>query len=125
MGKIKSLFLLATMLACVLGYAESSHSFLVISDIHLDVSSKHRMDFSPKTATILNDLDVSTYQEMLDTIHTSIESGDIPKPEFMIVLGDLVGHRHHSSQAVIESERIVFSALRDTFPDIPVLYKFV
>ncbi len=124
MRKMKVLFLLATMLGCVLGYAESSHSFLVISDIHLDVSSKHTMDFSPKTATILNDLDVPTYQKLLDTIHTSIATGDIPKPEFMIVLGDLVGHRRHSSQSVVETERIVFSALRDTFPDIPVLYSF-
>lgn len=99
-------------------------SFLVLSDIHLNSRSAHVMDFAPKTRKITNDLDVVTYEELMDKLSTSIQSGEIAEPEFVIVLGDIAGHIRSSKETVIENERIVFKKLKEIFPNTPVFYNF-
>ncbi|PJD94281.1 MAG: hypothetical protein CK424_00195 [Legionella sp.] len=119
--------LLLTLLYGAISHAVTSktiETFLVISDIHLNATSAHTMDFSPRTASVLNDLDVATYQKMIHTLSTDIQAGLIAKPKFILLLGDLVGHRQRSTDAIIASETIVFETLKQEFPDTPVLYDF-
>ncbi len=99
-------------------------SFLVISDIHLNIHTQHAMEFAPKDATISNDLDIATYVQLVDKIKASIQSGELAKPEFILLLGDLVGHVRFSNEDVVNSERVVLKTLRAAFPDTPVLYDF-
>lgn len=101
----------------------TSH-FLVISDIHLNPHREHLMEFAPKDATIQNDLDPVTYQQLVHKIKASIQSGFIPQPEFILLLGDLVGHQRASAEEVVEAENLVFTTLHIAFPDIPVVYTF-
>ena len=115
-------FLMSLTIVCA---ASSEHpSFLVISDIHLNYKTKHKMDFFPTHATVNNDLDLASFQELLYKIRDDIHSGKIDQPEFMIVLGDLVGHIRNYPNYVLSNEHIVFSRLKDAFPDLPILYSF-
>lgn len=99
-------------------------SFLVLSDIHLNPNNYTNMEFAPKTRKITNDLDVATYEHLMDKIQTSIQSGEIKEPEFVIVLGDIAGHIHLSKQNVMNSERLVFKKLKEAFPNTPIFYNF-
>ncbi len=103
---------------------EHQASFLVISDIHLNHHSQHAMDFAPKQATINNDLDVATYEELIDKIRDNIQSGEIDDPQFIILLGDLAGHIRHSQQDVVNNERIVMTTMKAAFPNTPIFYNF-
>lgn len=98
--------------------------FLVISDIHLNIHTQHAMEFAPTAATVQNDLDRVTYEQLVRTIKASIQSGEIPKPEFILILGDLVGHIRLSQEDVVNSESLVLNSLQAAFPEIPVLYTF-
>ena len=103
---------------------ETQGSFLVLSDIHLNYNANHAMQFSPQTATVSNDLDVATYEQLITKIRESIQAGVIDKPQFIVLLGDLVGHVRYSTDDVIENERIAFATLKEAFPDTPILYDF-
>jgi len=102
----------------------SKTDFLVISDIHLNASSTHAMNFSPSFPSVLNDLDVATYHKLIHKLSTDIQSGLVAKPQFILLLGDLVGHIRYSSEDAIASETIVFETLKQEFPDTPILYDF-
>ncbi len=104
--------------------APSKADFLVISDIHLNATSTHTMNFSPRMPSLLNDLDVATYRKLIHKLSMDIQAGLVAKPEFILLLGDLVGHIRYSSADVITSETIVFETLRQEFPDTPILYDF-
>ncbi|MEI6094835.1 MAG: metallophosphoesterase [Gammaproteobacteria bacterium] len=99
-------------------------SFLVITDIHLNHHSQHAMDFAPKQTTINNDLDVATYEQLIDKIRDDIQSGEIDNPQFIILLGDLAGHIRQSQQDVIDNERIVMTTMKAAFPNTPIFYNF-
>ncbi|MBP6918863.1 MAG: metallophosphoesterase [Legionellaceae bacterium] len=103
---------------------EHQASFLVISDIHLNHHSQHAMDFAPKQTTINNDLDVATYEQLIDKIRDDIQSGEIEDPQFIILLGDLAGHIRHSQQDVVNNERIVMTTMKAAFPNTPIFYNF-
>lgn len=126
---IRSIFLglCLSVIACV-GYSDSAdnkvNNFLVISDIHLDVLSTHLMDLSPATVTILNDLDVTTFNSLMSEIKQGIENGTVSKPKFIIILGDLVAHHLFSAEAVINNESYIFNYLKKNFPTTPLLYTF-
>ena len=85
-----------------------SPNFLVISDIHLDQSSSHTMDINPLKPDKDNDLDPTTFTKLLGEINNNIKNGLIPKPDFMIILGDMVGHLRSSDHSVSDSESAVF-----------------
>lgn len=110
------------------GYGEpsdnKSNNFLVISDTHLDVLSTHLMDLSPATVTILNDLDVTTFNSLMSEVKQGIENGTVSKPKFIVLLGDLVAHHLFSSDAVINNESYIFNYLKKNFPTTPILYTF-
>lgn len=99
-------------------------NFLVISDIHLDKQATHPMEISPFKGNQNNDLDWVTFQKLLAAVSDGIKKGTIAKPQFIIYLGDLVGHIRIDSTSAPESETLVFSALKNTFSKIPLLYVF-
>lgn len=129
MRMIQLIILLIAISVSTLGYATSepavdeSSSFLVISDIHLNSHTQHRMEFAPKEATIANDLDTATYSLLVDTIRANILSDKLAKPQFILLLGDLAGHGS-SHEDVLHSEQIVFAKLKEAFPETPILYDF-
>ncbi len=126
---IKSILLFLSVISwSFAGYSGSSdnkaNNFLVISDIHLNVLSTHLMDLSPATITILNDLDVTTFNSLISEVKRGIEKGTVSKPKFIVLLGDLVAHGLFSSEAVINNESYVFNSLKKNFPTTPILYTF-
>jgi UDP-2,3-diacylglucosamine pyrophosphatase LpxH len=99
-------------------------SFLVLSDIHLDVNSKHTMALAPKGMSLLNDTDIATYQAMIIRLRAAIDQGIIDKPDYIFVLGDLVGHFRATKEDVLQAETLTFNTLKTYFPDTPVVYTF-
>lgn len=124
---IKYLIYIIFLWVPLLSFASSlkiENNFLVISDIHLDTSSKHIMEICPSKNTEKNDLDQSTFEKLISTISDHIKNGTIAKPRFIILLGDVVGHIRVHSKSAIESESVVFNTLKKRFPDIPIFYTF-
>lgn len=103
---------------------KNEDNFLVISDIHLDYSLNHTMEFQPSTYSNLNDLDLHTFQEIMINLRKSIDSGLIPKPKFILLLGDLIGHQRVSFDFVLKNEAIVFHEIKRQFAKTPILYTF-
>ena len=99
-------------------------SFLVISDIHLNHFTHHVMSFSPKTTTVSNDLDVPTFEQLVDRIRIDIQSGNIDSPQFILLLGDLSGHVRYTKTDAVNNQKIVMSLLKTAFPDKPIFYSF-
>ena len=104
--------------------AEVPNNFLVISDIHLDIASTHLMEISPAKNRAENDLDLGTFKKLMTELHENVASGRITKPNFIIILGDLVGHMRSSIDNVIASESVIFNELKINFPETPVFYTF-
>lgn len=118
-------FLFAVLLTFpLLTLANTENNFLVISDIHLDVNSSHAMEISPQRGNIANDLDLTTFKALMAKIHDSIAAGKISKPQFVLLLGDIVGHIRIGADSVITSESKVFNELKSNFPNIPIFYTF-
>ncbi|MCR9191173.1 MAG: metallophosphoesterase [Gammaproteobacteria bacterium] len=104
---------------------DRENSFLVISDIHLNVSKfQPKMVFAPKKSSQQNDLDRETFAILISTLTAEVASGKIAKPKFILLLGDLVGHQRQRLHAVSESEHVVFESLKKAFPETPVFYLF-
>lgn len=105
-------------------YENKKDNFLVITDIHLDVSSKHTMEIQPSARTSNNDLDLPTFQNLIAEVDKNIKNGVVATPKAIFLLGDLVGHIRSTSTSVLESESVVFNLLKKTFPTTPILYTF-
>lgn len=108
----------------LLAIRNQSNSFLVISDIHLDVSSTHKMEIDPAKSSIQNDLDQDTFNVLISEISKNIQRHVISRPQFILILGDIVGHIRLGSNSVLESESVVFNTLSHYFPDTPIFYLF-
>ena len=102
---------------------ENNLNFLVISDIHLNNHTKHRMDLSPKITSLRNDLDLMTYLSFIKLGKKSINTGLINKPNFILLLGDLQGHKRYQNDVTV-SQAIIFKSVFETFTNIPVIYIF-
>ncbi len=112
--------------------------FLAIADIHLDTTfygPDETMEFNPskisKGSPRKNDMDQATFELMLDTIRSNIDSpttGVIEKkPEFILVLGDVASHNRSVTPPgsnIAKDEEVSFTLLREKFPDIPMFYVF-
>lgn len=104
--------------------SDQQQSFLVISDMHVNTSISHAMDFAPHRITSLNDLDVTTYKKLIKELALAIQLKTIARPKFIVLLGDMVGHYRVTLDAALSSETIVFKTLKDAFPDVPIIYVF-
>lgn len=105
-------------------FATAENSFLVISDIHLDSATTHKMDISPHQGSVTNDLDQATFTLLLAEIAENIKTGVVAPPKFIILLGDIVGHSRLTADSALRSEKNVFSALKENFPTTPIFYIF-
>ncbi len=113
------LLMLSWSLCCA-----SNQSVLVLSDIHLDANSKHTMALAPNRVSYLNDLDLPTYQAMIARLRAEIDAGRIDKPDYIFLLGDIVGHFLTTKDAVSKAETLAFRTLKHYFPDTPLVYTF-
>ena len=104
-------------------YAASTKNFLVMADIHLDLSKTDPMVINPVFPNNNNDLDYTTFASLMRTINENLASGKISKPDFILILGDIVGH-DRTNNRVIDAEATVFKTLKNYFPDIPIFYTF-
>ena len=106
--------------------ASNSHdaSFLVLSDVHVQTTVPHVMNFMPDKASTLNDIDPASFEAMLVQLQQNINEGKLAKPRFILYLGDMVGHLRLSANAVLNSETLVFHDVQRYFPDTPLLYVF-
>jgi sphingomyelin phosphodiesterase acid-like 3 len=116
--------LLFTLNSYSLPLKKNEHTFLVISDIHLNTLYPHRMEINPSKQTVKNDLDQPMLEILISQIKNNIQKGVIPKPDFIIFLGDLAGHLRSSSHNTLNTESIVFRLLRNNFSPIPIFYTF-
>ena len=105
-------------------FAMKIDNFLVISDIHLDMSTRHVMEIEPKNMAGLNVLDRATFEKLLSQVKTNIEQGMVAKPSFIILQGDLVGYNRSSSHSAIDSEVEVAIQMKKEFPSTPIFYVF-
>lgn len=122
---MKSRFIVYLIMACSLLFPvlsrSSSNNFLVISDIHLN-SSGRPMEISPAKPNGSNDLDSGTLTRLISIIKQNIQSGLVARPDFIVLLGDLVGHQRLTSQSAVTAEATVFTLLKNTFSDTPIFY---
>lgn len=102
-------------------FSNASNNFLVISDIHLNPSGGFTMILNPSSPGAGSDLDPTTFPKLISQIKDNIDQGRVARPDFIILLGDLVGHQRSSSQSALTAETSVFSLLKNTFP-YPIFY---
>lgn len=100
-----------------------SSNFLVISDIHLKSHSLQSMNFTPSTKTLTNDLNLTDFKLIINSIKDNINKNLIPKPKFIILLGDIQGHIRLLNKTE-KNEAMVFKELHLTFPNTPIFYVF-
>ena len=101
--------------------ASSTDNFLVITDIHLNLNSQHRMELYPKSSTHKNDLDRQTFQKLLKATQSSIQKNLISKPNFILILGDINAHRT-TNKTRVANEAYVFNKLNQEFANTPIIY---
>mgnify|MGYP003578885083 CR=1 FL=1 len=118
------LFFIFTIFPVVSSASKKENNFLVISDIHLNQASLHAMAISPAKGNEENDLDQATFEKIISEIDRNIKNGIVAQPNFIIVLGDILGHMRASFDSVLKSESAVFSVLKKNFPHTPIFYTF-
>lgn len=103
-------------------------NFLLLPDIHLNATTLHKMDINPSKVDVNNDIDLDTLQRLLDMIEAGINNKTIATPKFIVFLGDMVQHRRHGMEEVVNDEATVFAELKkfsEQFtPSIPVFFVF-
>lgn len=121
-----ALFIMLALQLPGLLYAVPSenNNFLILSDIHLNKNTSHLMAISPASSSLLNNLDESTFKQFLSHITQAMTQGEIKKPSFILLLGDIEAHTRTSKKSIIEDESLVFALLKQYFPTIPIFYVF-
>jgi sphingomyelin phosphodiesterase acid-like 3 len=103
-------------------------NFLVLSDIHINATTKIRMTINPdkpsQKSPRINNLDIETFKEMLKNIQFGIQNGLIQNPSFILVTGDLAGHNRDNDSDVYKNQAVAFKFLHEFFPNKPILYIF-
>ncbi len=119
-----SLFLFVTPLFAAASNNTNNNNFLVISDIHLDQTTTHKMEISPTAYNGENDLDPATFEKLLADVSSNIKNGTLAPPQFILILGDIAGHNRPDINSVANNELKVFSELKKNFPATPIFYTF-
>lgn len=103
-------------------------NFLILSDIHLNTSTKTPMVFSPNNPSPksprLNEIDLITFKAMLQETQQEIKTGLIQNPDFILISGDLSGHNRDDQNSTYNNQKMAFKLLRNAFPDKPLIYAF-
>ncbi|WP_192484286.1 MULTISPECIES: metallophosphoesterase [Cysteiniphilum] len=124
----KIIFAATLSLIGIHAHAASSLPFLVITDIHLN-KDKSPMQIMPSGYNPNNDLDLKTYQSLVKETSRAIKDNKITPPEFILLLGDLVGHEVKGQKInridfVEQNQLSVFRTLKHNFPDTPIINVF-
>lgn len=102
------------------------NNFLIITDVHLNNNFSHKMAIEPLTYNRNNDLDLATFKKLVSTLQKNIKNKVVPKPKFILILGDLVGHKSETpnerNQNVIDDITLVLKIIKHSFPITPILY---
>ncbi len=109
--------------------ASDQLDFLVMSDIHLNIRKDKPMQIMPKGYHSSNDLDAKTYQSFMQQVNQHVKLTHIKKPNFILLLGDLVGHKMRNiymdrQQFVHENQSAVYKILMREFPKTPIISVF-
>lgn len=104
--------------------APSKENFIVLNDIHLDANKNTPMIIDPIFYGYKNDLDKPTFLKLLETTKKSSEKDIIPKPKFIIFLGDTACHKSYRKPELLINQTEVFRALKTYFPTTPIFYVF-
>jgi UDP-2,3-diacylglucosamine pyrophosphatase LpxH len=91
-----------------------SLTFLVISDIHLSLSTSCVPSPSPFSSC-------STSEALLTSALSAMQA-TLPSPDFLLILGDDISHHQRSSALVRETVSTVFEKLHNYFPDTPKVH---
>ncbi|WP_234817455.1 hypothetical protein [Candidatus Williamhamiltonella defendens] len=97
-------------------------NFLTINDIHLNHQQTHKMEMAPSGYNATNDMDNKTFGQLSSLIRRNVGSQKlISKPEFILYLGDIVGHKRTSNPArfVQDNTKKALTGLQSMFPDTP------
>ncbi|PRP61099.1 phosphoesterase, partial [Bacillus halotolerans] len=103
-------------------------NFLTISDIHLNTKQRHAMQIDPSSYDAHNDMDLVTFKQLAGLIKKNTGPDHlIPTPQFILYLGDIVGHQSSFSKLfqnrekfVTTNQKEVLSQLQQTFPNTPI-----
>ncbi|RNC77168.1 metallophosphoesterase [Piscirickettsia salmonis] len=107
-------------------------NFLTISDIHLNTKQRHTMQIDPSSYDAHNDMDLATFRQLTSLIKKNTGPDHlIPTPQFILYLGDIVGHQSSFSKLfqnrekfVTTNQKEVLSQLQQTFPNTPIINVF-
>lgn len=102
----------------------ATNNFMLIADVHLINKTTRGMTLKPLMYNPQNDLDRKTFIKLLNSINKGIKKGTVPKPQFILLLGDIVGHEPKAVNTVRDDELAVFGLLKKTFQNIPIFYVF-
>lgn len=101
--------------------------FLTISDIHLNHQQTHKMEMAPSGYNATNDMDNQTFGQLSSLIRRNVGAQKlISKPEFILYLGDIVGHKRASNPTrfVQDNTKKALAGLQSMFPDTPIINVF-
>ena len=98
-------------------------SFVIITDLHLNINKKSPTELAPKRQNRNGDLDLNTYQNLLHTINSNVKHGALQKSQFILVLGDLVSH-DRVNNSVETTKAKALHLLVKHFPQQPIFYVF-
>lgn len=124
---IKSLTLLIILPNIAL--SKTSLNFLTITDIHLNAEQKYNMQIDPSGYNVDNDLDAKTFNNLISVVKNNVDTHQVEQPQFILLLGDLVGHKFfilqkNREQFVKQNEALVFYKLKNIFPNTPIISVF-
>jgi hypothetical protein len=115
--------------AVVLASNADSFNFVTISDIHLDNTQTNTMQINPTGYDQDNDMDKESFINIMNAVSKTI-SETKSKPEFILYLGDIVGHESfienflHRSKFVRSNEEMYFKKILKNNPDTPIINVF-
>ena len=111
------------LLVATYAKAATQDNFLVITDIHLNLNAKQRMELYPKKFSHKNDLDQQTFIELIKATHNGIQKNIIVKPNFILILGDINTHKRINNSPD-SNEAYVFKKLQQEFSNTPLIYVY-
>lgn len=110
--------------------SKNSLQFLTINDIHLNNTTNHQMVIDPNHFNKKNDMDRVVYDKLITTVRDNIGQDKlISQPEFVLYIGDAVGHLHdvpvEQREKFVNDNTIgVYKGLLKMFPHTPIINLF-
>ena len=123
------IFLMSLIPSLMFAINSDNFNFVTLSDIHLNTSQSNTMQINPDGFNPHNDMDDKSFNKLINSVTKTISKTSI-KPDFILYLGDIVGHQNSSeasldrSKFVIRNETAFFKKILKTNPNIPIINVF-